>query len=150
MQLVYLDEAGISNPAQETHLVVAGVIVNPDRKWRQLETYFRDLFNSSFPERADDLETFIFHAKDIWHGSGPFDRKNWSRKNRMKILMQLAQVPRLFELPIVVGAYDRNEAQIGIQAKSPKVDARGSLFHSHECVRGGRPRSRVLDDEKCA
>jgi hypothetical protein len=43
MRLVYLDEAGVSNLAHEPVLVVAGVIVNPDDKWKELEAYFRDL-----------------------------------------------------------------------------------------------------------
>ena len=33
MRLVYLDEAGISNPVQEPFLVVAGIVVNADQDW---------------------------------------------------------------------------------------------------------------------
>src|ERR1700722_7908440 len=75
VRLVYLDEAGVSNPAQEPVLVVAGVIVNPDRQWKELEAYFRDLAHTLFPD--DDPYRFVFHAKDIFHGSGPFNRSRW-------------------------------------------------------------------------
>lgn len=39
VQLVYLDEAGISNRTHEPYLVVAGVIVNADKKWKELEQH---------------------------------------------------------------------------------------------------------------
>lgn len=121
MRLVYLDEAGISNPAQESHLVVAGVMVSPDRQWNNLENYFRELHISIFPENADEIGSFIFHAKDIWHGSGAFDRERFPRKERMRILMQLAQVPRLFQLPVFIGAIDRVPAHAEILAENPQM-----------------------------
>jgi len=68
MQLVYLDEAGISNEAQEPFLVVAGVIVNPDRRWRDLEAHFARLSKKYFPKHVGS--PIVFHAKDIWHGHG--------------------------------------------------------------------------------
>ena len=94
MQLVYLDEAGISNKAHEPHLVVAGVIVNPDQKWKDLERYFADFTAELFPEHVNVYgRHLIFHAKDIWHGSGKFDRSQWSREERMKILTRFTEFP---------------------------------------------------------
>lgn len=129
MRLVYLDEAGVSNPAQEPVLVVAGVIVNPDRQWKELEAYFRDLAHALFPD--DDPYRFVFHAKDIFHGSGPFDRSRWSRKERMKILAQLAQVPRLFDLPIAIGALDRIETLKMLQERVPEAPDKSSHNFIH-------------------
>lgn len=114
-----MDEAGISNPAQEPYLVVAGVIVDADRKWKNLEAYYRDLAQELFPEERP--ERFVFHAKDIFHGTGAFDRKNWCRRERMRVLSRLMQVPRLFELPIAVAAIDRVEASKRLSTSEPKA-----------------------------
>jgi Protein of unknown function (DUF3800) len=129
VRLVYLDEAGVSNPAHEPILVVAGVIVNPDRQWKELEAYFRNLAHSLFPE--DDPYRFVFHAKDIFHGSGAFDRQRWSRKERIKILSQLAQVPRLFDLPIVLGDMNRADTQRELQKVSPRMSAKSMHNFTH-------------------
>jgi len=134
VRLVYLDEAGISNPEHEPYLVVAGVIVNPDRQWKELEAYFRDLAYQLFPDA--DPYRFVFHAKDIFHGSGPFDRKTWSRKERMKIMGQLAQVPRLFALPIVMGELDRIKADQEVRRLSPDTTkkSRHNFIHTHAFI----------------
>jgi hypothetical protein len=124
MRLVYLDEAGISNPAHEPYLVVAGVIVDADRKWKELEAYFRQLAISTFPD--DDPYRFVFHAKDIWHGTGAFDRRTWPLQKRLRLFKQLAQVPRLFDLPIVAGGIDRKALQDVVQRKRPEM-SRGSI-----------------------
>ena len=129
VKLVYLDEAGISNPAQEPILVVAGVVIDPDRQWKDIETYFRDLARQLFPD--EDPHRFVFHAKDIFHGSGPFDRSIWSRDERMKILRQLAQVPALFNLPIVVGAVNRKEAEKDLKEVLPNATAKGIAQQVH-------------------
>jgi Protein of unknown function (DUF3800) len=134
VRLVYLDEAGVSNPKQEPVLVVAGVIVNPDRQWKELEAYFRSLAHQLFPN--DDPYRFVFHAKDIFHGSGAFDRKHWPRNERMKILGQLAQVPRLFELPVVAGILDRIKAEQELAKVSPTTTnkSRHNFIHMHAFI----------------
>ncbi|SDS19493.1 DUF3800 domain-containing protein [Bradyrhizobium canariense] len=105
MQLVYLDEAGISNEAQEPFIVVAGVIVNPDRRWRDLESHFAQLSKKYF--RKHSGPPIVFHAKDIWHGHGLFPRATWPLKKRLTLLGELAEIPALFGLPIVVGYENR-------------------------------------------
>ncbi|MEH2484997.1 DUF3800 domain-containing protein [Bradyrhizobium sp. AZCC 2230] len=134
MRLVYLDEAGVSNPAQEPVLVVAGVIVDPDRQWKELEAYFREMALALFPD--DDLYRFVFHAKDIFHGNGPFDRARWTRKERMRVLTQLAQVPRLFDLPIVVGELDRIKTQQELERVSPGIPTKSAhnFIHTHAFI----------------
>lgn len=130
VRLVYLDEAGVSNPAQEPVLVVAGVIVNPDRQWKELEAYFRGMALALFPD--EDPYRFVFHAKDIFHGTGKFDRSRWPRRERMRILAQLAQVPRLFDLPVVVGDLDRIATKRELEKESPGIPAKSAhnLMHT--------------------
>ena len=38
VRLVYLDEAGISNPAHEPWLVVAGIVINADKQFKLIES----------------------------------------------------------------------------------------------------------------
>jgi hypothetical protein len=110
VQLVYLDEAGISNKMHEPYLVVAGVIVNADQKWKHLEQHFLALAEELTPDFVPYYgKQLIFHAKDIWHGTGLFDRKKWSLATRMKILEQLATIPNKFDLPIVLGYLNRDQ-----------------------------------------
>jgi hypothetical protein len=109
VRLVYLDEAGISNEEQEPYLVVAGVIVDADKKWRALEEYFRALSEEYF--RGHTGHPIVFHAMDIWHGRKLFDRNKWPTKKRLALLRRLAKVPREFDLPIVMGHVHRVTAK---------------------------------------
>ena len=74
VRIAFLDEAGRSRG--EPVIVVAGPIVNGDRTYRQLVDRLRDITNTFLPEA--DRKGFVFHAKDIFHASGPYfkPRKN--------------------------------------------------------------------------
>lgn len=122
MQLVYLDEAGVSNKAHEPYLVVAGIIVNADKKWKKLERHFLTLAEELVPDYVPFYgRQFIFHAKDIWHGTGLFDRNKWPLKTRLKILERLAEVPAKFDLPIVIGYIDRLKHDKYCQERQPSI-----------------------------
>ena len=80
VRVTFLDEAGVSNPREEPFLVVAGIMLDPDRHYGTLDARLRTLAEECFPpERSEVLaqvralgRPFIFHAKDVWHGSGFF------------------------------------------------------------------------------
>lgn len=73
---------------------------------------------------ADDLipkdlrKGIVFHAKDIWHGNGKFPINRFSIEERNRILTELAKIPRKFDVPVVVGAIDKQT-----QAKTPNHNA---------------------------
>jgi len=128
VRLTYLDEAGVSNPAQEPFLVVAGVMLDPDRHYGALDARLRALAEECFPlERSDVLRharafgrPFIFHAKDVWHGSGFFPRDdtlNWPLHRRRKVFEALSKNPEKFSLNIVWGAVDRQALLRSDEAK---------------------------------
>lgn len=131
MQLVYLDEAGVSNEAHEPFLVVAGVIVNPDRQWRDLEAHFAKLSKKYFKQH--DGEPIVFHAKDIWHGSGPYPRDKWPLRKRVKLMHELADVPATFKLPIVMGYVNRMAARQWLKEHVPDAPEKNirSMIHAH-------------------
>jgi Protein of unknown function (DUF3800) len=119
MRLILLDEAGRASRAQEPFLVVAGVIIDPDKMWKSLDTYFRDMTKDLFPDREPDK--FVFHAHQLWHGTGDFPKSKWPLRERMKIFKRLAQVPSLFGFPIVVGIIDRNTAREELLRNNPDL-----------------------------
>jgi len=126
MRFVYMDEAGISNPAQEPYMVVAGVLVNPDKQWKELDAYYRNLAADLFPDEVP--YRFVFHAHHIWHGSGDFARKQWTFPQRMRLLAQLAQVPKLFDLPVVAGIVQRHATRQAILSETAEVSERSVRF----------------------
>jgi len=105
VRLVYLDEAGISNPSQEPYLVVGGIIINADQDWRPLERHLQSITRKHIP--SDERHGLIFHASDIFHGSGYFERSRFPREVRNNILQDLANIPSHFHLPIVYSGINR-------------------------------------------
>jgi hypothetical protein len=64
-----LDEAGISS--KEPTAVVAEIIVHADRQWRHLDGELNAIKRKfSIPERI------LFHAKDLFQGTGKFTQIN--------------------------------------------------------------------------
>jgi hypothetical protein len=138
VRLVYLDEAGIGDIAKEPHIVVTAAIIDADKQWKRLEEYYRNLAQDIFPD--EDTYRFVFHAKDVWHGGGAFNRKRFSRPERLWILRRLAQVPSLFQIPIACAAVDRTafatqQAFVEAASKSRNKDQAARLLaHSYAFV----------------
>jgi hypothetical protein len=68
VRLVFLDEAGTSNPEHEPYLVVAAVIVDADKKLIAAQKYLDELVTRHIPLRHQD--GFVFHATHIFNGGG--------------------------------------------------------------------------------
>jgi hypothetical protein len=97
---VYLDESGISTKEKVT--VVAGVIVNPDKQWKAIESCIQDLVNEYVPE--EHREGFAFHATDLFHGSGKvFDRRWYPRERSREALKNLLALPLRLHIPVAYG-----------------------------------------------
>jgi hypothetical protein len=107
VRLAYLDEAGIGNSTSEPFTVVAGVLVAPDDEWFEVQEAIASVGRALVME--SDRKDLIFHAKDLFHGSGVFKRDRYSKEDRWEILTQLASIPKDFGLPVVWGAVDRVE-----------------------------------------
>jgi hypothetical protein len=129
MQLVYLDEAGKANEAHEPYLVVAGVIVNPDQKWRPLERHFMELSKRCF--REHDGPPVVFHAMHIFHGTHLFPREKWSLPRRIKLLERLAAVPKEFGLTIVQGYAHRATVRSWFERTSPNMTPKQIRAYTH-------------------
>lgn len=108
VRLIYLDEAGVSNPAHEPILVVAGVAVNADKQFKAVEAHIDALAKKHIPEGNRDRPAF--HAMELFHGRKNFDREAWPLEKRLEILDDLAAIPKMFDLPICCGGTDRKQA----------------------------------------
>jgi len=106
VRIGFLDEAGRSR--HEPKIVVAGIVINGDRTYREIETRLRRIVEVHIP--ATDRRGFIFHAIDVFRGTGYFkDHEIWPRCRRFPVLRDLAKLPRLLEIPIVFGHVNKEE-----------------------------------------
>jgi hypothetical protein len=98
---IYLDESGIS--VNESVTVVAGVIVNDDLQWENVERQIEELISEYvLPENQNG---FVFHAKDLFFGSGKVfgDRNKYPPERSREALKRLLGITVKAGLPIVCG-----------------------------------------------
>jgi hypothetical protein len=103
VRLVYLDESGTS--VNEPFTVVAGVIIDADKQWKLIEEYINSLIAEYVPE--EHQVGFVFHAKDLFHGSKVFAPRQYSPERRREVLRKLIGIPSRFRLPTVCGYSDK-------------------------------------------
>jgi hypothetical protein len=111
-----MDEAGISS--REPIVLVVAIIVDADRRWKRLESRIHEIA----AERGVDPEQIVFHAKDLFHGTGLFPRDKWPLKERLDILRKLVSIPHQFNIPFAYGFFRRG--QITVPPHAPDVEAR--------------------------
>jgi hypothetical protein len=104
MRLLYLDEAGFSNPAQEPYSVVGGVLLHGNRDIKRVEERLRIIARKFQPENPD----VIFHAKDIFHGTKEWHRDKFPREQRLQILTELCGISSEFDFQVVMGIVKRS------------------------------------------
>jgi hypothetical protein len=112
VKIVYLDEAGKSKPEEEPYLVVAAVIVDGDKETGPLTKELEAI------ARAYKVRGITnFHAKDIWHGSGTYDRADpkWPLPRRMELFSRLAGLPQKLNLPVAIGHVHRATLKIAYE-----------------------------------
>jgi hypothetical protein len=109
VRVIYSDEAGRGNLTSDPHFVVACAITHPDTQWHHLRQHYTELANDVFDLREveESFDEYVFHAMDVWHGSGDFPRNRFSLRERMQIMTRLSQVPAHYKVPICLGMIDR-------------------------------------------
>ena len=119
MKFIYADESGIS--ANESVLIVAGVVIDADLQWRLVQQRLNGLINEYVP--AEAREGYIFHAKDLFHGSGPvFNRKRYPLDRAHEALREIIQMPRLLGLPLVYGVLQKPAIPNGLSKRARRVE----------------------------
>jgi hypothetical protein len=128
VRLVYLDEAGTDFKAPI--LAVAGVLVHGDYQWPEIDKRICALIDQFIPE--PDRPGFVFHATDIYHGSGYFDRRkpDWdSSDKRIPIINGLASIIEDLQLPVVSGHYTKDTYGIGVLGGQDGPKKIGAMVH---------------------
>lgn len=128
VRLLYLDEAGTDHRAP--FISVAGVLVHGDTQYPEIERRILALADKYIPE-PDRLLT-VFHATDIFHGSGYFDRRKpeWSdQEKRIRMLDELAKIIDDLHLPVIFGNYERAKFESGKYTIEGTAQDRTDLLH---------------------
>jgi hypothetical protein len=131
--MVYLDEAGIANPAHEPFVVVAGIVLHADQQWKMLERYLSDMADEFVP--PENRDGFVFHATELFSGGQTFSREKWPKGKRWKILDHLVTIPEKFKFGVVHGFVER---------------ARLSAFYPHLAPKNVSPHAQVLAFTICS
>jgi hypothetical protein len=137
VRLLYLDEGGSDRKAP--FLSVAGVMVHGEKEWPEIDRRVLDLIEKHIPE--NDHIGFVFHATDIFHGSGYFDRRKpeWEdREKRTQILNDLAAVIDDLNLPIVTSNYQKDMFAPSVEEFVGRPGLKGNLMQSiaaMDCLR---------------
>jgi hypothetical protein len=134
VRLVYMDEAGVSNPKEEPYLVVSGVILDGDQDWVPVDRHIKHLARKHVPE--DDQVGIVFHAMEIFHGERQFPRSQLTREKRWRLLTDLAKTPAKFHLTVVNGFVHRASAAEAIRRAVPGMteQAIASVIHAQAYV----------------
>lgn len=123
-RFIYADETGISDKDQM--VLVAGVIIDPDKQWKYVAEYIDELIVRYVPK--EHRRGFVFHAKDLFHGTGRsvFDRRTFPLERSREVLKKLIRIPRRFDLPIAWGFFPKRHP-VAARLVPRK---RQSLYHS--------------------
>jgi Protein of unknown function (DUF3800) len=112
----YVDEAGMS--ANEPFMVVAGVIVDPDKQWRAIHDELDDI-RSMLPENI--RQDFVFHAKELYNGGKNLPRHEWPLERKLPMINRLLEIPRKFSLPICLGYVEKSKFPLTPLERTPSA-----------------------------
>ena len=87
MRMIFLDAAGLAPPPQEPLVVVAGVIMHPDRQWKALRDYLLAMADQYVP--VEHRANFAFHATELFSGGKVFPREKYQKEWRWGVLDEL-------------------------------------------------------------
>lgn len=110
LRLVYIDEAGISNPKHEPFLVVAGCVVNADAVLNGINNHLERLMHKHIPIKHHD--GYVFSAKHVINGDNKVikrDDPEWPLERRLSIVSDILDIPRKFNIPICYGWVEREK-----------------------------------------
>jgi hypothetical protein len=136
---IYIDESGTS-PREKTS-VVAAVIVDVDKQWRQGAAFFEDLKVKYVPEGG--RKDFVFHCSEILRGEKPFDGPEWPHSRRLAVICEILRGIGVLGLPTVLTWFPNNfeiettpkeERKKGTRYLSVSEFAHMSAFASALCV----------------
>lgn len=142
VRFIYADETGIS--INEKITVVAGVVIDADKQWLSVKNAIDELVAEYVPE--EHRQDFVFHAKDLFNGSGIFARNKYPIERAQEALRNLLSVPGRMQLPIVYGFTPKTPSTASTR-RQRRIEA--ATYHSHAfalCVLAGERYMRLYAD----
>jgi len=113
----------------EPFTVVAGLMLHVDDQYQAFQRRLLSMAHELLGK--NHTREFVFHAKDLWHGSGGFfPRETWPREKRLEILTHLAGLPGEFDSPVVYAAVSREELPSELGNRNTRLRLRHEIaFH---------------------
>jgi Protein of unknown function (DUF3800) len=125
VRLLYLDEAGTDK--NSPWMCVAGVLTHGDRQWPEIDARILALIDKYILE--PDRDGFVFHATDIFHGSGYFRRERWPIEVRLAILADMAGIIGDLKLPVAWSTYHKDMFGVGAFGSGDRPDFKPNMLH---------------------
>jgi hypothetical protein len=132
VRLIYVDEAGLSNPQQEPFLVVGAVAVHADNQLVATERHLQRLVEKWIPE--EQRQGFVFHAKELFNGGGRVFKRNdeqWPLNKRLEVADDLAAIPRRQGLRLCFAAVDKRVPPSSVGEQWEKSSPREKVLFWH-------------------
>lgn len=111
MYLAYIDDSDDSDSTKpkdqrqaEPFQVLCAVLVE-DKQFLMLEMKLSVLALTGYVPLSELPDDFEFHAKDLFHGTGWFDK--WPQPVRFGVFKQLMEALAALNVPVIYGAVDR-------------------------------------------
>lgn len=137
---VLIDEAGIN--AGDPVVVIAGVVIDPDLQFAQVERRIADAINSEIPEHMRD--SFVFHAKDVF---GKYRRREgWSWNDCNRITDAWLQIATDLKLPVILTWIAKSLNEKG----TCDANDRTHMIAFAECLQGVDDYMRAYADDEVA
>jgi hypothetical protein len=93
MMLVYLDEAGIGDLKTDKFVVMTGVVVL-EKQWNEAVVGIQKIVDKYIHPLARPIH--IFHAKELFHGTGRMPKTMYTKEERWNCLEELcALIPKV-------------------------------------------------------
>lgn len=121
LRYIYSDESGTN--FKDKVSIVAGIILKPDFEWKALHGELERLKDKHVPKEIRD--GFVFHAQDVFQGTGPFNRNTWSKEKGVAFIYEVLSSLKYRDIGISVGYVPRKP----ISDPSRKKSALAKLDH---------------------
>lgn len=103
MRRIYIDESGTSE--REPVAVVAGVIIDADKQWREADRRLALL-----REELGLPRDFVFHAKDIFANKKGVEAFGWDIHKRIQIIGAVITIATELNVPQAYGWFHKRDA----------------------------------------
>jgi hypothetical protein len=126
VRIAYFDEAGLAAEEQEPIVIVAAVLIDGDREWRDIEGAIDMLRDLVVPAGKSLLPEF--KAKMLFSGDKKI--RDWTKTERWSALEAFLKVLSTYSLPILWGGIDKESMRKAIGSQTYTIDTFNIVAHN--------------------